>query len=382
MAKRIDNDVHRFVRAYTTKKGQFWSATVPDGFGAQIRRQGFLKKEDAVFFAKKTYVTALAQNKRIELGIKKQTFKQYVNDWLKQKARDGVSEGSVGNYRKLIDSVLIPFFGPICLQDLEKFHVRNFLKESSEKGLSSYQISRSVVLFKSIIRQAIEDDLMPMSGIMMMKAPKHKEKPPRFWDDKEMRFFLNAVSGNPNLNLFKFALYTGMRAGEIAGLKWECVHFQMKSGNHIGFIDVRRTWCAKTRTMKDTTKNGDRRMIPIFPEALSVLMDLKEKVEGEFVFGGSNPQDSSHFNRLLQSTLNKIPELKRINFHGLRHTFCSFIDSSGMPRRIVAEIMGHKDLSTTDRYSHVSNQTLGNEVSRWISDRNQQNSNKILEVAK
>lgn len=87
--------------------------------------------------------------------------------------------------------------------------------------------------------------------------------------------------------------------------------------------------------------------------------------------------DPGHFSRLLKQELKRIPELKPIHFHGLRHTFCSFLDSTGMNRRIVSEIMGHRDLSTTDRYSHVSNQTLGYETTRWSQELSQQNSNNI-----
>ena len=124
--------------------------------------------------------------------------------------------------------------------------------------------------------------------------------------------------------------------------------------------------------------NGDRRMIPIFPQIKDLLIEMKSQAAGDFIFGDSEPIETSHLNRLLQSELKRIPELKKINFHGLRHTFCSFVDSTGMNRRIVSEIMGHRDLSTTNRYSHVSNQTLGSEVSKWFENQNQQNSNKVL----
>ena len=57
------------------------------------------------------------------------------------------------------------------------------------------------------------------------------------------------------------------------------------------------------------------------------------------------------------------------------------IDSTGMSRRVVSQIMGHKDASTTDRYSHVSDQTLGSEVMKWTENQSKQDSSKISLVA-
>ncbi|MFN3453707.1 MAG: tyrosine-type recombinase/integrase [Pseudobdellovibrio sp.] len=86
---------------------------------------------------------------------------------------------------------------------------------------------------------------------------------------------------------------------------------------------------------------------------------------------------SLHFNRHPQTAQKKLPQLPFIKFHGLRHSFCSYLDSTGMSRRIVSEIMGHRDLNTTNRYSHVNNKMLGYEVSRWLNSQSKQNSNNF-----
>ncbi len=247
--------------------------------------------------------------------------------------------------------------------------------------VSTYNINSAVTIFKMIVKQAVEDDYMSLNDILTVKTPRHKAKEPRFWDHKEMIFFLNATSQSPHHNLWKLVLYTGLRAGEVTGLKWDCVHLDLEVGGHRGFIEVKRTCAQKTRVISDRTKNGDRRMISIFPQIREMMIKMQRTATGEFVFGGDAPIESSHWNRTLQAELRRIPQIKKINFHGLRHTFCSYIDSTGMNRRIVAEIMGHRDLSTTDRYSHVSNQTLGSEVSRWAEKQIQQNSNNILSEA-
>lgn len=131
--------------------------------------------------------------------------------------------------------------------------------------------------------------------------------------------------------------------------------------------------------MQETTKNHEHRIVPIFPETKEILERRYKCRIGEFVFGSEEPLESSHFNRQLQAALRSLRDsrLPIITFHGLRHSFCSSLDATGMSRRVVAEIMGHRDLNTTNLYSHVNNRMLGDEVQRWIQSQNQQKTNKL-----
>lgn len=289
---------------------------------------------------------------------------------------------TIRRYQDQLNQFINPFMGAFNLKDLEKYHLRNFIQFMQESQVTTYNVNSAVTLFKMIIRQAVEDDYMGISNILTVRTPKHRAKDPRFWDQVEMNFFLNSTTDSKYHNLWKFVLFSGLRAGEVAALQWDCIHFDMKSGDHVGFIEVKRTCAQKTRKISERTKNGDRRMIPIFPQIKDMLLKMKEDATGSFLFGGASPMEPSHFNRILQTELNNFPMPKKgVNFHGLRHTFCSFIDSTGMNRRIVAEIMGHRDLSTTNRYSHVSNQTLGSEVSKWFEGQSKQRVSNIGLVA-
>lgn len=381
MAK-IDKEVLRFVKMYSTSNGNRWKVCVPDGRGNKIRKNGFLERSQAVAFASREFTkTLLNQHKVMTSGDSKITFQEYSGLWIQAKIRNGLADNTKLRYENLIRDFMIPYFGAFKISELNKTHLRNYIYDSQTNGISTYNLNSSVTLLKSIIRQAIEDDYMPMSNILMVRTPKHRAKDPKFWDQSEMRFFLNAAKGFSNFNLYKFVLWTGLRGGEIAALKWSDIYLERKSGDHIGFINVSRTCAQRTLKIRETTKNGTSRVIPIFPYLRDLILEMNPKAAGDYVFGGVSPIDPSHFSRMLKQDLKKIPELKKINFHGLRHTFCSYLDSTGMNRRIVSEIMGHKDLATTNRYSHVSNQVLGHEVSRWVQDQNRQNSSKILEVA-
>ena len=118
-------------------------------------------------------------------------------------------------------------------------------------------------------------------------------------------------------------------------------------------------------------------MIPMAPEVREILLSLEEsRAVGEFVFGVNQSIDTSHWDRDLKNEIKKYPVLPVLTYHELRHSFCSYLDATGMPRRIVAAIMGHKDLNTTNRYSHVNDQMVGAEYGRWLEQEVQKNLQK------
>lgn len=380
MAK-IEKEVQKFIKNYQNAKGVFFKVIIPDGCGGQIRKQGFLTLKDATDFAVKKYFYVLSSNKSIVSQNSSLLFRQYGDEWFAHKLRNGLEPSSAERYETILRKYLKPFFGHIKMKDLEKHHLRSYIKELQSDGVPSSAISYSATVFKSIMKQAEIEDVVGPTGIRTVPTPRHKNKDPRFWDAKQMGFFLNAAKGHKHYELWKFTLYTGLRAGEVAALQWDAVHLDKKFNNGLeGYIEVRRTYDQKTLQVKETTKNGDKRIIPLLPEAREVLETLKANENFGFVFGdGTKPLDSSHFNRQLQTALKKMP-IQMISFHGLRHSFCSYLDSTGMSRRIVSEIIGHRDLNTTNRYSHVSNQMLGTEVSLWLEKQSKQNSNKLEAV--
>jgi integrase len=119
-----------------------------------------------------------------------------------------------------------------------------------------------------------------------------------------------------------------MRRGEILNLRWDDVNFKE------GFILVR------------DSKNYESRTITIHPILRETLLTLRQKSQSEYVFGGRKRID-----RLWGNALRKtgIPHCR---FHDLRHTFPSRLVMEGVDRVTVQELMGHKNINMTKRYSH------------------------------
>jgi len=131
------------------------------------------------------------------------------------------------------------------------------------------------------------------------------------------------------------ALQTGMRRGEVLGLKWEQIDLIH------GFI------------LLDTSKNGERREIPINTTLEYLFKEMPRSVESEYVFTGKTGKPLTDIKKGFHTALRKAG-IHDFRFHDLRHTFASQLVMAGIDITSVKELLGHKSLTMTMRYSHLS----------------------------
>lgn len=129
------------------------------------------------------------------------------------------------------------------------------------------------------------------------------------------------------------AINTGMRRGEILNLKWEEVDLTEK------YIMVLNS------------KNSESRMIPINTDLLKLLSELKQDPVYQYVICDKAGNQLKTFKNSFYSALKK-SGIKYCRFHDLRHTFASRLVMGGVDIVTVKELMGHKDINMTLRYSH------------------------------
>jgi integrase len=138
--------------------------------------------------------------------------------------------------------------------------------------------------------------------------------------------------------LVKFALFTGLRRGEIFKLVWDDVDFER------GIV-----------TLRDP-KSGKTENIPVSVEALEILKGLD--ANSKFVFPGKGGKQRVEFNgpwvRIRKAA--GLPD--NFRFHGLRHHFASTLVSHGVDLLVVQKLLTHKDSKTTQRYAHLAPGTL------------------------
>jgi integrase len=159
----------------------------------------------------------------------------------------------------------------------------------------------------------------------------------RYLAKEECQKLVN-LCGNHLRPIVITALNTGMRRGEILGLKWDNVDLKH------GFI------------LLDKTKNGDRREIPINETLRQTFKSIERRLEVPYVF--FNPLTDpivpygdikNAFNRACRKA-----GIKDFHFHDLRHTFASHLVMAGIDITTVKELLGHKTLTMTLRYAHLA----------------------------
>lgn len=233
---------------------------------------------------------------------------------------------------------------------------------------------------------AVEAELIaknPALGIRTVLNHDRKEEK-RILSDDEIETLLEASKGYPIHSFFIVALGTGMRMGEILGLTWDCVDF------NVGIIRVRKTLCylpndgvnAIYEFHPPKTQAGDRRipMTKIVRDALLELKESKESIEHKYqapkgfedlVFCSktNRPINEANIRASIRMVVDRInrenpdKEFEVFTPHGLRHTFATKAIANGMRPKTLQTILGHQSLQMTmDLYCHVEPDTLKEEM--------------------
>jgi integrase len=187
------------------------------------------------------------------------------------------------------------------------------------------------------------------SPVRKVRKPTEARGRVRFLDDDERMRLLEACKESRNNWLYPcviLALSTGMRQGELMGLKWKDVNLKD------GFIILHET------------KNGDRRRVPLAGHALELLRDHAKvrRLDTDLLFPGKTHKDKPIDLRKPFETALKAAEIKDFHWHDLRHCTASYLAMNGASLAEIAEILGHKTLQMVKRYAHLSDGHVSNVV--------------------
>lgn len=150
------------------------------------------------------------------------------------------------------------------------------------------------------------------------------------------------------------SLNTGLRRGELLGLRWSDVDLERRN------LTVRG----------EGAKSGQTRHVPLNEEAQQVLKAWKEQpgLKGLLVFHGRNGVQLQNLRKSWQSVLDETPNrIENFRWHDMRHTFASKLVMAGVDLNTVRELMGHSDYKMTLRYAHLAPQVKAEAVSRLVA---------------
>jgi integrase len=226
----------------------------------------------------------------------------------------------------------------VSRSDLEGYLSQRLLTS----GPASY--NRQLSLLRCLFKKAVEWSYCranPADGIRKMKEPPGRV---RFLTDTEREKLLGECRGRLR-QLVEIALDSGLRKGELLSLKW-------------GDADL------KNRMLRiERSKNGDRRDVPMSDRVWEVFQEIPRRLDTPYVFAilDGTPQAD------LKTAWGKALErsgIENFHFHDLRHTFASTLVMAGVDIRTVQTLLGHRDITMTMRYAHLSPAHLKEAISK------------------
>lgn len=292
-----------------------------------------------------------------------QWFYTYIFEYKQNKIKPSSFERYEGLYRNyILDSEL----GMTTLSKLNVTIIQKYYNSLLEKGVPASTIKSINQHLKPCLGEAEKQDYIRKNYAKMIELPKiSKENKLEILTLDQQRQFLKAIEGHKLQMLFLIALGTGLRLGEILGLKWSDIDFKSET------LTVRRTLKRVGFINKDLDKdykvieqepktNTSYRTVPIPRDVFIKLREHKKKQNAEILKVGElyhnnnyifcnevgYALDSKRPTRNLQSILKKL-DIEPIKFHGLRKTYATRLFEAGVPPKTVQTLMGHADIAMT-----------------------------------
>ncbi|MED1202574.1 tyrosine-type recombinase/integrase [Heyndrickxia acidicola] len=248
---------------------------------------------------------------------------------------------------------------------LKAMDIDHFYDDKIDEGYSAAYIRHMHNLLRQAFEQAVKWELIKSNPVVNAKPPKVKNPEKTTWNIEEVNRFLTTVKNKSYGIAYILAIFTGMRRGEILGLKWEDITFGNKK------IHIKRSVSYvqnKGLLVKEPKTSKSKRQISISEHVINQLKTHKEKQlftkdnmgykyeDNDFVITTENGKPINPRNLLRQFyEMMEKAQVPRISFHDLRHTHATIMMEQGENPKVVSERLGHSRVAVTlDLYSHVS----------------------------
>lgn len=303
--------------------------------------------------------------------VKEKTINQITEEW-KEEKKKYVKKSTYAAYQLLIQNHIKPYFGDLYEVNEEK--VQQFVFDKLDAGLSEKTIRDIITVLKMILKFGIKNGYLEYAQIDAKFPSKQEKKDLDVLSKADQKKFMEHLRNNftfKNLGIF-ICLSTGMRIGEICGLRWcdvDTVEGVIKVRHTLQRIYIIEGETRHTELLLDTPKTANSvRDIPMSSELLKMLKSLNKVVnENYYVISNDikpiEPRTYRNYYKKLCKQLD-IPELK---FHGLRHSFATRCIESKADYKTVSVLLGHSNISTTlNLYVHPNKEQKKKTIDKML----------------
>ena len=337
------------------RRDGLWVATVNLGWrgGRRVRRSLYARTRKQAHDRLTSALHELQQG--VEPTRQRETVAVYLAEWLAA-AESTVRHSTHRRYRQIVQHQLVPHLGRIPLAKLTPGDVEAMLHALADEGMAPRTVHHARTVLRTALARAMRHGLVVRNAAALAAPPRVAHREIRSLDPDQVRLFLATVKGHPHEALLTTAVATGLRQGELLGLRWPDVDLAA------GTITVRHAlqWIDGSPTLVETKTTKSRRTIPLPKVAAEALASLWAQrsagtVSSPYLFIGTagQPLRGTVALRALEDVL-RTAGLPRVTFHALRHTAASLLLAQGVHPRVVMELLGHSTIALTmNTYSHV-----------------------------
>lgn len=296
------------------------------------------------------------------------TLGEWLDKWLDEYMIFTIRESTLDSYRAMVKNQVKPFIGgkqiaSLTTADMQKFY--NKIKKEGRvrehpihgKTLADSMVRGVHMMLHEALDTAVKERLIAKNPTNGTTVPKCNYPEKQILGDSQLDTFLEAIKGEEYWDTFFYVeVMTGLRRGEICGLKWQDINFEENK------LQVKRSVSVKKGggvSIGETKTETGVRCIQMPPSVAELLKSKKQTAITEWVFPHflhpEQPISPATAYRKLKIIL-KHAGLPLIRFHDLRHTFATHATQGGVDPKTLAGILGHTNASfTLDTYTHVTN---------------------------
>jgi integrase len=341
----------------------YFKVDVPSANGGrkQAHKRGFRTKKEAE--------AALAE---LEASVRQGTYvmadpttlAEYLNDTWLPSINSRVRATTADGYRRIVKTHIVPSLGGVKLQALNEPLVEAWVASLVSSGLNPKTVRNIHAVLSKALTDAMRLRLVARNAVSRALLPKVTTPQPRAWRPEELRAFLKRVEADRWATMWRLYAMTGMRRGEVLGLRWSDVDLDDGS---LRVVWQRTVAGGRAVEGRPKTASGER-TVALDPATVASLRTWRKAQAAErLAVGPAWIDEDGHVftwpdGDLLwpQSVTRWFREhcvalgLPTVGVHGLRHTAATWMIATGESPKLVSERLGHSNVSITlQTYSHV-----------------------------
>ena len=295
------------------------------------------------------------------------TVEAYLTSWLADSVEGTVSRATYDGYKRDVNHHIIPALGRRKLKELTPGDIRRLYRRMAQSGLKDRSIEYVHTTLRKSLKAAVVDRLInhnPTDSVKPLKTPTGAAKDSKALNPHQVKALLDAASGGRFEALYVVAIHSGLRRGELLGLKWADVNLEAVT------LTVRRSLDVDG-TFKRPKNRAAKRALRLTHQAVDALKAHRVRQNAERLQAGPRWRDhdlifpntlgkpmnaGNLYRREFQPLLERAGLAKEgFTIHSLRHTFATTLAEKGVHPSTAQKMLGHSDIRMTLAvYTHAT----------------------------